>query len=281
MIRVNDDLRRIPAAAAQPMVQLGQVRANVKAFAEMVKQAAKAGAKLIVGSECMLTGYDFAGLGAAAAVTLDDRRLAPLAKLAKEKDIAIVAGLHLKQPEGVTNSQIAWLPDGQVVVNSKHVITGPDVTYGLLAGPEELTTIQWMGIKLGLIICADFGRPRICERFAEMGCDGVIVSTGGVGEWSRGLREADLDKPETCRQWMELEPTVCLPMQGKADARRLNMAFIAANQAGLDREHGYFQPGHCMIIDRNGEVTALIPGSYVHEHVHAKWALGWFTRRSA
>jgi hypothetical protein len=58
-----------------------------------------------------------------------------------------------------------------------------------------------------------------------------------------------------------------------------NLALVCCNQMGYSAEHRYFHPGHACVMDRTGEITALIPGRFVAEHLREDWAVGFVSQR--
>ena len=74
---------QLKVAVAQPFVIPGDVKRNVQNMQPMVAEAARRGAKLIVFSECGITGYDLKGVGMAAAIPLDDPGLGQVARIAQ------------------------------------------------------------------------------------------------------------------------------------------------------------------------------------------------------
>jgi glyoxylase-like metal-dependent hydrolase (beta-lactamase superfamily II) len=63
-------------------------------------------------------------------------------------------------------------------------------------------------------------------------------------------------------------------------APRLNMAQVACNQAGWDPTTRYFHPGGSFIINRTGEVTAVIPSNLIFERLRPELAVGVITPRN-
>jgi hypothetical protein len=55
---------------------------------------------------------------------------------------------------------------------------------------------------------------------------------------------------------------------------QFNLAVAACNQCGWDEATGYFHPGGSSIVDRTGEVTAVIPPRFVFEHLRPDLAVG-------
>jgi hypothetical protein len=62
-------------------------------------------------------------------------------------------------------------------------------------------------------------------------------------------------------------------------ALRLNLAQVAGKQAGHEVATGYFHLGGSSLIDRTGEVTAVIPPRLVFERLRADLFVGRIGRR--
>jgi hypothetical protein len=84
--------------------------------------------------------------------------------------------------------------------------------------------------------------------------------------------------PARRKTWSE-QAAKCLSAEAIEQAVRLNLAQIACNQAGWDAGSGYFHPGGSSIVDRTGEVTAVIPARFVFEHLRPDLAIGFIMCR--
>ena len=276
--------RRTPAgellvAVAQPLTVPGDVAGNIDRMAPLVVEAARRGAGLVVFSECAVTGYDHKGAGAAAAAGLDHPALRRIDGLAAAHGIAIVAGLYERLDGKLHNTAVAFLPDGRRVVQRKHLIMDPEKKAApVVPGPRERTPFEFRGFRIAILICADAGIPGIFEEIARGGGDLVVLITAGGGSTSMALRQADLARPDVRAEYAA-KSAQCLSKESIEQAIRLDLAQAACNQMGWDDASGYYHGGGSSIIDRTGEVTAVIPYRLVLEHLGPQLAVGRVSRR--
>jgi predicted amidohydrolase len=212
-------------------------------------------------------------------MTRDDPILTKIDVLADTHRIAIVQGLYERIGDEIHNIAIAHLPGGRRVVQPKSQIVGyeQDRT-AVRSGGEERTIFTHAGLKMAILVCADAGIGGIFEQLSAQGCDLVLLMTAGCGDTSWGFHQAQLADPEVRRRYIERARSVCFV--DPEPCLRLNMAMACCNQAGFDEKLGYFHPGHSSVTDRTGNLTALIPGRFVFEHLRPELAVGFVTCRS-
>lgn len=175
---------------------------------------------------------------------------------------------------------MAFLPDGRRVVQRKHLIQDSERRAApVVPGPRERTTFEIDGLRMAILICSDAGIPGIFEEVARAGADAVVLITAGGGDISKGLRQADLARPEV-RARYAAETEKCLSREAIEQAIRLDLGQVACNQMAWDDSTGCYHGGGSSIIDRTGEVTAVIPFRLVFERLRPQLAAGRITRRS-
>jgi NAD+ synthase (glutamine-hydrolysing) len=171
-------------ALAQVNLVVGDLETNCAMVRERVRQAAEAGAQLVIFPEMTLTGYPPEDLvlrqsfkqASCTALT----RLATELAAAGHGDIAVVLG-YLDSDGGPRNAA-AFVQDGQVVARYfKHHLPN----YGVFdedryfkAG-SELTVVRFGGVDVGLTICEDVwqdGGPFAAAAAAEVG---LLVNING------------------------------------------------------------------------------------------------------
>ena len=104
--------------------------------------------------ELSLSGYDLAGLEAAA-LAPDDARLAPLAQGAVRNNMMIVTGAPLRNSNGLPFiGAIAFHPDGRHTTYRKHFLHPGEEKYAA-PGTVASCVIDVRGVPVALAICAD------------------------------------------------------------------------------------------------------------------------------
>jgi predicted amidohydrolase len=267
-------VRQLRVAVAQPLVAPGAVDKNVRNMEPPVVDAVRRGAEMVVFSECVITGYDLKGVGAKAAVALDAACLDDVAKMAQRHGVVIVAGFHERQGDRLFNSAGVFYPEGRRVVQRKHLIMEPERAVApITAGPRRREIFSVAGLRCAVLICSDSGIPGIYEELAAARCDLILLLTAGAGDVRFGIHQADLADGKT-RKRHARQAAECLSAEAIERCIRLDCAQVACNQAGWDAQIGYFHPGGSSIVDRTGEVTAVIPPRFVFEHLRADLAVG-------
>jgi predicted amidohydrolase len=166
-------------AAAQAEAVPGDLSANIRTAAGLVREAADEGARVVVLPETFLTGYDlevFAGTLPA----LVDLPLDPLRDAAVETGAVVVASSALEARIGdqrvKTISSVVVQPDGAVdVPYDKQHLDGDEKSY-FTAG-DHGASIRVHGLELGLSICYDGCFPEHARAAADDGAVGYLSSS--------------------------------------------------------------------------------------------------------
>ena len=269
---------RLGVAVVQPLVVPGDVQGNVDRMRPLVAEAARQGARLVVFSECGITGYDLKGKGAATAVKLDDPALGRVGELAKNHCVVIVTGSFERFEGGVHNTAVAFFPDGRRVVQRKHNICEPERRgSNTVPAPRRLVVFEIEGFRCAMVICSDSGLPGIFDELVENKCHAVILITAGAGSTDWGRHQGELAEPEARARFADMAAR-CLSKEGIERSVKLNLAQIACNQMGWVDATDYFHPGGSSIVDSTGEVTGVIPPRFVFEHLRPDLDVGTISR---
>ncbi|MFD4372150.1 carbon-nitrogen hydrolase family protein [Streptomyces sp. NPDC058486] len=167
-------------AAAQFAPVAGDVEANVRTIAGLVREAGAAGARVVVFAELSLTGYDTALIRENPALVLaeDDPRLEPVRAACREAGAAAVVNGPVQGEgslPGLTTLVIG--PDGATLVryDKRHLYHGHEqdtFTAGTADGRFELD-----GVRFALATCYDNRFPELAERAADDGCAVYLASS--------------------------------------------------------------------------------------------------------
>ncbi|MFI8321238.1 carbon-nitrogen hydrolase family protein [Streptomyces sp. NPDC085529] len=167
-------------AAAQFAPLAGDIEANVRTIAGLVREAGAAGARVVVFAELSLTGYDTALIreDPALVLTEDDPRLEPVREACRTAGAAAVVNGPVRgggSHPGLTTLVIG--PDGSLLTryDKRHLFHGPEqatFTAGTADGRFELD-----GLRFALATCYDNRFPEPAERAAADGCRVYLASS--------------------------------------------------------------------------------------------------------
>jgi predicted amidohydrolase len=225
------------AAVAQTLARLGDVDHNIELSKQLVNEAVRQGAELVVLPECMNTGYLFDSADhcrTLAERVPDGPFVRAMSVLAREHNIFIASGITEWDPtrERVFNSGILLDRKGQIAIHyHKQFLATHDqnwFSFGERGCPVVDTDIG----RIGLLICFDGRIPEIARSLALQGAE-IIVDMANFFA---------MDQAE---------------MWGPARAYENGVWLVAATKAGYERSIYY--PGGSMIVDPNGRVVAKMP----------------------
>ncbi|WOX24542.1 carbon-nitrogen hydrolase family protein [Streptomyces solicathayae] len=167
-------------AAAQFAPVPGDIEANVRTAAGLIRAAGADGARLVVFPELVLTGYEPTRIGADPALHLaeDDVRLTPLREACRAVSAAaVVNGPILRgagDRPGLTSLVLG--PDGGLLARYDklhlHGIEQEVFAEGTADGRFELD-----GARFALATCYDNRFPDLAERAAADGCTVYLASS--------------------------------------------------------------------------------------------------------
>ncbi|MFF9502124.1 carbon-nitrogen hydrolase family protein [Streptomyces sp. NPDC014656] len=167
-------------ATAQFAPVAGDVEANVRTVAGLVREAGAAGARLVVFAELSLTGYEPALIREDPSLVLaeDDPRLEPVRAACRAAGTAAVVNGPVRG--GGSLPGLATLvigPDGALLAryDKRHLYHGPEqdtFTAGTADGRFALD-----GLRFALATCYDNRFPELAERAAADGCAVYLASS--------------------------------------------------------------------------------------------------------
>lgn len=227
----------ITVAAVQMDVRIGDVGGNAERALVWLRQAADAGAELIVLPEAALSGYCFASRDEAMphALPLEAEPLQAFARRCAELGVTGVLGYLEAAPGGqVYNSACIAMPSGEVATYRKTHLPTLGVDRFLGKG-DRLPVFDAPWGSLGCLICYDVRFPEPARVLALRGMDVLAVPTN----WPEGA---------------ESTPDFVL----RARARENRVFVVAANRVGVERGRRFI--GRSQIVDAVGKVLAEADG---------------------
>ncbi|MCX5662718.1 MAG: carbon-nitrogen hydrolase family protein [Planctomycetota bacterium] len=272
---------RLNIALAHPMAVPGDIDENIRRMEPMVAQGAAQGADLVLFSECGITGYDLNKVAFNAAMDLDDPRFKLVDAMAKRHNVPILNGFYERRGDRVGNSAFVFYPDGKRLLQRKHNMVGYETgPVKVLAGDRKREIFEIKGFKLAILICADGGIPNIEEELAAQGVDCILAPTAGCGSTDKAFYQREMANPERRKAFVAAAESVCFLGRAVEQCIKLNIGMACCNQQGWIESMKYFQPGHAAVINRDGAMTALIPGRFMAEHIRPDLAMGFVSARS-
>jgi NAD+ synthase (glutamine-hydrolysing) len=237
-------------ALAQISTRLGDVPANLARHLELVDEARRSGADLLVFPELSLTGYVLQDLASSVAITPtpDDPVFRHLLQASQEIDL--VVGFVDEDSRHRFYIAGAYLTGGEVV-HIHHKVYLP--TYGLFdegrffAWGDEVRAFDTRFGRMGLLICEDFWHASPPYLLWLDGADVLLFTSASPG---RGLsREPQLESA----RWVE--------HINQAYASLFTTFVAHANRVGFEDGLNFW--GGATLFDPNGEL--LLKGPYFEE----------------
>lgn len=262
-----DEPQTLRVAVAQPFCAPGDLDANLAAMDRLL--ARRDGAQIVLFPEAGVTGYRV-GLPE---VTLGDATCDRLHEMATCHDTVIAAGFLERNGEHVHITHAAFHPGGGFDFQRKARPGPPEGDMpDWQAGPDERHVFEVAGVRCAMSICADVGIVDHWDTVAKLGVRLHLVPTAGLGPRSAGFSLEQLEDPATFDEYLKKAESVIFSPDAIRQCRQHGVALACANQLADDGVD-YFHCGHAMIVDATGELAALIPGSFVFEHLRERIAV--------
>jgi predicted amidohydrolase len=181
-----------PAAAAVRVAGIvlkwirGDKQANFRRAEPMIREAAAAGAQIVITTECFLDGYAIADKS----IPFDEYRALGepipagnyyqrLSKLADSLDIHLVAGMLEADGAARYNTAVLLGPDGTMIGKYRKQKLEHELERNT-PGIETQAPFATPFGRAGLIICADRREPSIVQQICSRGAQFLICPSGGM-----------------------------------------------------------------------------------------------------
>lgn len=164
------------AVLVQEAPQPRRLDVNVARVVELV--AAHPRADLVVFPELYLSGYQTTGL-AELAIALDDARLAPVSRAAREHATGVIVGAIERLESGVANNALCFDSDGTLVHSYRktHLF---GIERDLFVAGERLDPVELGGIRLGVEICFDMEFPEVARSLALADVQALVTISANM-----------------------------------------------------------------------------------------------------
>jgi predicted amidohydrolase len=183
---MNQDDSTVAVALAQYSSVPTDVVANVTKHVEVVREAAAAGARVVVFPELSLTGYELARIAddPHLRLTLNDPRLAPLLAATATHSVLALVGAPLQDGAERRLACLAIHPDGTVRSYAKRNLF-QDERRIFKAGSGPLV-LDVGGTRLAVGVCADLADDLQVDELSQLDADawllGVLLTPAGYDD---------------------------------------------------------------------------------------------------
>jgi predicted amidohydrolase len=232
---------RLSVALAQMDPALGDRGRNLERHRQWVKQAAEAGATLLVFPELSLTGYFLKDLVSENAIQLEGKEMRDLAALSTELDV--VLGTVIESPDHRYFNASLYFSQGELVHVHRKVYLP---TYGMFdeqryfAPGDRFRSFATPFGRAGILVCEDIWHLPSAYILSLEGVDMIICPSSSPG---RGITTDErLGTAESYR-------LVC-----RTYAQFLTTFFLYCNRVGFEDGANFW--GGSMVIGPNGDIIA-------------------------
>jgi hypothetical protein len=169
--------RHLRVAALQLQTQLGDIAANLEHAEQVATTAGDSGAEWIVLPEFFATGMGFSPALRDRAQGVDGPAAALLSRLARRYHAKVGGSFLCRDPDGETrNAFLLMGPDGLLARHNKDEPTLWENCW--YTGGDDDGRFEIDGLRVGVVLCAEFGRAATVKRLAQ-----VDLVVGGSLTW--------------------------------------------------------------------------------------------------
>jgi predicted amidohydrolase len=157
---------------------VGEESANHAATIAAVEDAVARGADLIVLPELCTSGYVFRDQAEveASALTIDAPIIEHWRQALKGTDAMLVAGISLREPDGISNAAIMLDADGVLAVYRKVHLWDEERRW-FRAGSEPPPVVQTRQGRIAMMVCFDLEFPEMVRGVFLQGADVIAAPT--------------------------------------------------------------------------------------------------------
>lgn len=176
---MNQFANPIRVAGVQMDVKLGEVEVNRAAMIGRIREAAHAGARLVVFPECALTGYGFDSKNEAGRVAepIPGPSTGLIQAECARLGVASVFGLLERDGDRVFNAYTLVGPAGPIGSYRKIHLPWLGVDRFVDPGDRAFAVHEFDGVRLGMHICYDGSFPESGRTLSLLGADLLVLPT--------------------------------------------------------------------------------------------------------
>jgi (R)-amidase len=133
---------------------------------------------IILFPEAHLTGFLEAGQLASHAESIDGPSVSAIRAAARESNVAVVTGFIENDGGKFYNTTVFVTPDGVALSYRKTHLWVSE--HGVVLPGDRFATVEWRGVRLGLLICYDIEFAESARATVELGAQLLLVTNGNM-----------------------------------------------------------------------------------------------------
>ncbi|WPN27707.1 carbon-nitrogen hydrolase family protein [Pseudomonas sp. P5_109] len=155
----------------------GDTAYNLRRTLDAIAQCAP-DTDIVVFPEAQITGFLNYQNIAEQALSLDNPSVQAILQAAHERNVAVVVGLIENDGGNFYNTTLFITPEGiQLSYRKTHLwVSEP----GLVLPGNRYGTVEWRGVRIGLLICYDTEFPETARAVAALGAELILVTDGNM-----------------------------------------------------------------------------------------------------
>ena len=158
--------------------------AQVDALGQAARNAAEAGAQLLITPELFMTGYYIPGKVSQMAESADGPFIEAVSSIANDAGLAILVGYPELSNSGVFNSAALIANDGELLINHRKLhLSGAYEKSEFILDANKVQVAEIAGVKVAPMICYDVEFPEAVRSAALKGAELVAVPTALIDQY--------------------------------------------------------------------------------------------------
>ena len=155
----------------------GDVAYNLERILRAIAESMP-GTDILMFPESYITGFLDHGNIARLAEPVSGPSVQAFCAAARERDVAVVVGLIERDGECFYNTTLFITPEGVALSYRKtHLWVGEP---GLVLPGDRFSTVQWRGVRIGLLVCYDIEFPEGACALAALGAELILITDGNM-----------------------------------------------------------------------------------------------------
>ncbi|CAE6730605.1 carbon-nitrogen hydrolase family protein [Paraburkholderia domus] len=143
---------------------------------------------IVLFPEAQMTGFLEVEELAALAEPLDGPSISAIKDAAREHDVAVVTGLIERDRGQFYNTTVFVTPEGVALSYRKTHLWVSE--HGVVLPGDRYATVEWRGVRLGLLICYDIEFAESARALIELDAELLLVTNGNMEPFGHVHRTA-------------------------------------------------------------------------------------------